>query len=552
MEKIWLKNYELGVPHTIDPDQYPSLNELFEESCRVYKNRIAFLNMGQGITYIGLEEKTRAFAAYLQSNLGLKKGDRFGIMLPNLLQYPVAMFGALRAGLVVVNINPLYTPRELEIQLQDSSVTALVVLANFVGTVAKVLPNTELKQVIVTELGDLFSFYKSYWVNWTVKYLKKMVPAWAIPNHIMFKEVLKIGASSAYQNPKLHGEDIAYLQYTGGTTGKVKGAILTHRNMIANLEQASAWIANHVKKGEEIIITALPLYHIFSLMANCLTYFKMGATNVLITNPRDINGFIKELRRYPFTAITGVNTLFHALLNHPEFTRVNFHTLSVALGGGMALQKMIAKHWQAVTGKPLLEAYGLTEAAPAVCINPLSLQEFNGSIGLPLPSTDISITDEAGQELGLNTPGELWIRGPQVIKAYWKMPEETKAALKEDWLKTGDIATVDEAGFVRLVDRKKDVILVSGFNVYPNEIEEVIATLEGVLEVAVIGVADNTGERVKAFIVRRDLSLTKERIIGYCKEYLTHYKIPKEIEFRTELPRTHIGKISRRALREAS
>jgi len=550
MEKVWIKNYQPGVPVEINPDRYASLNDIFEETCRVYQKRPAFVNMGKVLSFATLEEKTRGFASFLQTELGLRKGDRIAVMLPNILQYPIAMFGAMRAGLIVVNVNPLYTPRELELQLKDSGAVAIVVLANFAHALEKARPKTVIRHVIVTELGDLFFYPKSCIINWVVKNIKKLVPKWSIPGHIKFSHVLKIGRQLTYINPKLTGEDIAFLQYTGGTTGRTKGAILTHRNMLANLEQAGVWIKSVIKPGEEIMITALPLYHIFSLTANCLTYFIVGGLNVLITNPRDISGFIKELRQYKFTAITGVNTLFNALLNHPDFIHLNFNYLKITLGGGMAVQKAVADRWKTVTHVPLLEAYGLTEASPAVCINPLNLKEFNGSVGLPIPSTEISIRDENEQELGVNQAGELWVRGPQVMKGYWQLPEETADALRNNWLRTGDIATIDQEGYIRIVDRKKDTIVISGFNVYPNEVEDVIAMMKGVLEVAVVGVEDTAGERVKAFIVPRDPNITKVAIIAHCREYLTGYKVPKEIEFRTELPKTNVGKILRRALKE--
>jgi len=552
MEKVWLKNYQTGVPAEIDPDKYPSLNEILEESCQKFYTRDAFSNMNCALSYRALEEKSRGFAAYLQVVLKLNKGDKVALMMPNLLQYPVALFGILRAGLVVVNVNPLYTPRELEYQLEDSECVAIVVLANFAHTLEQVLSQGKVKiqHVIVTEVGDLLSFPKSFIVNWLVKYIKKLIPKWSIKNHLKFTKTLEIGSKKSFQKPNITGEDVAFLQYTGGTTGIAKGAMLTHRNMVANIEQAIVWISPLMKSGEEIIITALPLYHIFSLMANCLTFMRLGALNVLITNPRDIKGFIKTIRHYPFTTMTGVNTLFNALLNQPDFSTVDFSHLKLTLGGGMSVQHSVAERWKTLTGVTLIEAYGLTETSPAACINPLSLAEFNGSIGLPISSTDISIRDDAGTELGFNTAGELCIRGPQVMKGYWRRLDETNEVLQDGWLKTGDIAMVDEQGFVRIVDRKKDMILVSGFNVYPNEVEDVIATLSGVAEVAVVGVPANGGEKVKAYIVKKDLNLTAEMVLQHCQTELTHYKIPKEIEFRSDLPKTNVGKILRRALRE--
>jgi len=555
MEKVWLKNYQSGVPTEINPDKYPSINEMFEEVCKLYADCPAFANMGTILNYREIEEKSRAFAAYLQNTLKLKKGDSVSLMMPNILQYPIALCGVLRAGLTVVNVNPLYTPRELERQLVDSESTTIVILSNFASTLQSVLEQKEqkkirIKNIIVTEIGDVFSFPKSFLVNWFIKYVKKMIPKWHIKNIIPFKAALKIGTKQTFIKPLVTGEDIAFLQYTGGTTGVAKGAMLTHRNMIANVEQAVAWISPLIKPGKEIIITALPLYHIFSLMANCLTFMKMGAFNVLVTNPRDMRGFVKILRQYPFTTITGVNTLFNALLNQPAFRFVDFSHLKLTLGGGMSVQHAVAMRWQLVTGAPLIEAYGLTEASPAVCINPLNLTEHNGSIGLAIPSTDVSIRDEQGMALSFNSPGELWVKGPQVMLGYWKQPAETCMVLEDGWVRTGDIAMIDEQGFVRIVDRKKDMILVSGFNVYPNEVEEVIAMMPEVAEVAVIGVPFEAGEEVKAYIVKKDPLLTSETVLAYCHRELTGYKIPKEIEFRAELPKSNVGKILRRVLRE--
>ncbi len=549
MEKIWIKHYQAGVPAEIDPHCYQSVNEVLEEACRKYAAKPAFTNLNHTMTYHALEEKTKAFAAYLLGKLKLNHGDRVALMMPNILQYPVAMFGILRAGLVAVNVNPFYTARELEDQLRDSGCKAIVVLANFTETLQGVLPKTFIESVIVTEVGDLLPFPRSFLINWVLKFVKKMVPTWSIKPYIPFKEVLKTGAVLIFRKPVVSGSDVAFLQYTGGTTGLAKGAVLTHQNMVANIEQAYAWI-KPVVGSNEIIITALPLYHIFSLLANCLTFLRVGALNVLITNPRDIPGFIRVLKRYPFTAITGVNTLFKALLNHPKFAKLNFSALRIALGGGMAVQPVVATRWKAITKVPLLEAYGLTETSPAVCINPLNLQDFNGSIGLPISSTDISIRSDKGQEMGLNETGELWVRGPQVMQGYWQKPEETALVLQDGWVCTGDIATIDQNGFVRIVDRKKDMILVSGFKVYPNEVEEVISRMKGVFEVAVIGVPSAEGERVKAYIIKKDPRLTQEEILEHCHRELTHYKVPKEIEFRKELPKSNVGKILRRALRD--
>lgn len=552
MEKLWLKQYQDGVPETINPDEYTSIVEMFLTSCRDYAKKDAFVNLGCKLTFEEVEQLSAAFAAYCLNTLKLKKGDRLAIMMPNLLQYPIAMFGAMRAGLTVVNVNPLYTATELRHQLMDSGTACLVVVENFAKTVEEALPGTDVKQVIITRIGDLLSFPKSNIVNLVVKYIKKMVPDWNIPNTLAFNEVLKEGKKMTLTPPEISADDIAYLQYTGGTTGGAKGAILTHRNMVANVLQAEAWINPLVSSGQETIITALPLYHIFSLTANCLTFFCIGALNVLVTNPRDIPEFVKILSKYSFTAFTGVNTLFNALLKDPNFSKVDFSHLKLTLGGGMAVQRPVAERWAKVTGAPLLEAYGLTEASPAVCMNPMNLKAYNGSIGLPISSTEVSIWDEEGHELGINQPGELCIRGPQVMKGYWQRPEETSSTLTEDgWLKTGDIAEVDEKGFIKIVDRKKDMIVISGFNVYPNEVEEVIAQHEDVLEVAVIGVASpDSGEMVKAYVVTSGQGLTEKMIRDHCRKQLTAYKVPKQVEFRSELPKTNVGKIMRRALRE--
>ncbi|MFC3907631.1 AMP-binding protein [Legionella dresdenensis] len=550
MEKSWLEHYQQGVPHEINPDEYSSLVQLFEESCQQYAKRVAYTNLGCEITYGQLDQQSRQFAAYLQQ-LGLKKGDRVAIMMPNLLQYPVALFGVMRAGFIVVNTNPLYTPDELAHQLNDSGAETIVVLANFAHTVEKVLPKTNLKHVIVTQIGDLFPAFKRVIVNAVVKYIKKMVPAFVIPNAVTFNDALAIGNAGSYTPASLTHDDIAFLQYTGGTTGIAKGAMLTHGNMVANVLQAYSWIKPLDIGDEDIIVTALPLYHIFSLTANCLTFIKAGAKNILITNPRDIPHFINEIKNSKFTAITGVNTLFNALLNSPKLAEINFSKVKLALSGGMALQKSVSLRWREMTKTRVLEAYGLTETCPAVTINPLYLEEYNGSIGLPLPSTDISIRDENGQEVGVRETGELCVKGPQVMRGYWQRPEETALVFTKDgYLKTGDMAQIDEKGFIYLVDRKKDMIVVSGFNVYPNEVEQVIGLLPGVQEVGVIGVvSDDTGERVKACIVKRDPALTAEQVIAHCREHLTAYKVPKIVEFYNDLPKTNVGKILRRALK---
>ena len=551
MDKIWLQSYPPGVPAEIDLEEFASVGELFERSCGKYGDRGAFLNMGKSLSYAELERLSGHFGAYLQQVLRLPPGSRIALMMPNVLQYPIAMFGALRAGYTVVNCNPLYTARELEHQLKDSGAEAIVIVENFVHTLQEALPRTAIRQVLVTGLGDQLGFLKGLLVNLVVRHVKKMVPPWSVPGHVRFSDALSQGAAHRLEPVKVTHDDIAFLQYTGGTTGVAKGAMLTHRNIIANLQQAHAWIKPFLHEGEEVIITALPLYHIFSLTANCLTFFKIGATNVLITNPRDIPGFVEELGKHRFTAITGVNTLFNALLHNAEFAKLDFSALRISLGGGMAVQQAVAEKWAAVTGKPLVEAYGLTETSPAVCINPLDLPAFNHSIGLPISSTEVVVRDDDGIDLPVGQPGELCVRGPQVMKGYWNRPDETARAIMQDgFLKTGDVAVMDEKGFLRIVDRKKDMILISGFNVYPNEVEDVVVSHSGVIEAAVIGVPDErSGEAVKAFVVRKDPNLTKEALIAYCRENLTAYKVPHLIEFRDELPKTNVGKILRRALR---
>ena len=552
MEKIWLKSYPAGVPTEIDVDAYASIGDLFEEGVRKFADREAYICMGKSITYAELDRLSAAFAAYLQQVIKLPPKARVALMMPNVLQYPVAMFGVLRAGYTVVNVNPLYTPRELEHQLKDSGAEAIVIVENFAHTLEQVIGRVPIANVVVTSLGEMLGFPKGAIVDFVVRRLKKMVPAWKLPGAVRMTLALELGSAEKLQPVEVGHEDVAYLQYTGGTTGMAKGAVLTHRNIIANLLQAHAWIASHVEEGRETIITALPLYHIFSLTANCLTFFKLGATNVLITNPRDIPGFVKEMGKHRFTVITGVNTLFNALLNSPDFSKLDFSSFKLALGGGMAVQQAVAEKWQAVTGNPLIEAYGLTETSPAATINPLTITAFTHAIGLPISSTEISIRDEEDKEVRIGEPGELCIRGPQVMREYWNRPEETEKVFTSDgFLRTGDIASVDEAGFVRLIDRKKDMILVSGFNVFPNEVEDVVATHPGVLEVAAVGVPDEkSGEAVKLFLVRKDPALTKEAIIAHCRKNLTGYKVPSMVEFRDELPKTNVGKVLRRLLRD--
>ena len=551
-QRPWLASYPKGVPAEIDPDQYRSVAALLEECCDRFRHRPAFTNMGRTISYGDLDRLSAIFAAFLVNDLKLAKGDRIAIMLPNLLQYPIAIMAALRAGLTVVNTNPLYTPRELKYQLEDSGASAILVLDNFASTVAAVMGGSSCKHVICTGIGDMLGFPKSAITNFVVRHVKKMVPAYSIPDAIRFNEALGLGTRSKLGKIDIGPDDLAFLQYTGGTTGVAKGAMLTHRNMVANMMQAYAWISPVMREGEEVVITALPLYHIFALTANFLTFARVGGFNHLITNPRDMPGFVRDIRAARFTAFTGVNTLFAGLLNTPGFDKVDFAQLRMTLGGGMAVQRAVAERWKKATGCAIAEAYGLTETSPAVCINPLDIAEYNGSIGLPVPSTDVSIRDDDGRVLAIGDTGELCVRGPQVMKGYWNSPEETANVLSSDgWLRTGDIARIAETGFVYIVDRKKDMILVSGFNVYPTEIEDVIAQLPGVLEVAAVGVPDEkSGEAVKVVIVKKDPALTEEDILAHCKANLTGYKRPHIIEFRDSLPKTNVGKILRRELRD--
>ncbi len=552
MEKIWLKQYPQGIPAEINPREYASLKEVFEKSCARFGDLPAFTNMDATLSYAQLDRLSRDFGAYLQHAAGLKKSDRVAIMMPNLLQYPVALFGALRAGMTVVNVNPLYTPRELQYQLADSGARAIVVLENFAHVLQEVIHKTPVETVVTTQVGDMLPFARALLVNFVVKHVKRMVPDWNIELAADFRAALSIGSRHTLQDVELTQDDIAFLQYTGGTTGVAKGAILTHGNMVANLEQAYAWISKTLEEGSETVITALPLYHVFALTANLLTFFKIGAHNVLITNPRDIEGFVKELKKVPFTVITGVNTLFNALLNAPGFGAVGTGAIKVALGGGAAVQRAVAERWKERTGVPLIEAYGLTETAPAACINPLDAREFSGSIGLPISSTEVSIRDDAGKELPLGEVGEICIRGPQVMRGYWNRPDETAKVLSaERWLRTGDMGYMDQSGYVKLVDRKKDMIIVSGFNVYPNEVEEVVASCPGVLEVGAIGVPDaRSGEAIKVFVVKQDPTLSAKDLIEHCRKHLTAYKVPKHVEFRDQLPKTPIGKILRRVLKD--
>ncbi|MFP1887945.1 long-chain-fatty-acid--CoA ligase FadD [Lonsdalea quercina] len=552
MEKIWLARYPTDVPAEIEPDRYSSLMELFENSMARNADRPAFINMGETMTFRQLEQRSRAFAAYLQHQLKLKKGDRVALMMPNLLQYPIALFGILRAGMVVVNINPLYTPRELEHQLNDSGASAMVIVSNFAHTLEKVVFNTPVKHVILTRMGDQLSAAKGTLVNFVVKYIKRLVPKYHLPDAISFRSVLQQGKQMPYVRPELDRGDLAFLQYTGGTSGVSKGAMLTHRNLLANLTQIRAAYGSLLHEGNDLVVTALPLYHIFALLVNCLLFIEMGGQNLLITNPRDIPGMVKELARHPFTVISGVNTLFNALLNNDDFHRLNFSTLRLSVGGGASVQKAVAERWEALTGNHLLEGYGLTESSPLVTGNPYDMQQYTGSVGLPIPSTEVRIVDEKANDVALGEAGELWVRGPQVMKGYWNQPEETAAVLKDGWLATGDIVTSDEQGFLRIVDRKKDMILVSGFNVYPNEIEDVIVRHPDVMEAAAVGMpSEISGEAVKVFVVRRPGSaLETEALIAHCRRYLTGYKVPRQFEFRDELPKSNVGKILRRELRD--
>ena len=554
MEKVWLKSYPEGIPEFAELDRYTSLAHMFDECAERYSHLPAFANRGVSISFSELNIESYNFAAYLQAELGLEKGERVAIMLPNLLQFPVAMYGILRAGLAAVNINPLYTSRELREALKDSGAKAIVVLENFADVLAEVIKDTFVRHVILTRAGDMFGFPKSEIVNFVLKYVRHKIPEYTLDNTVSFREVLATGQRKQLVKPELTRDDLAFLQLTGGTTGLAKLAILTHGNLLSNIAQVEAWFRLVLEEGRETVITALPLYHIFSLTANCFLFIRLGGLNYLITNPRDMKGFVRELGRIRFSAITGVNTLFNGLLNTEGFSALNFSYLKITLGGGMAVQESVAEKWQQVTGCALAEAYGLTETSPAVTINPLDLEKYNGTIGLPIPNTEISIQDNNGKHLGVGEAGELCVRGPQVMKGYLNNPEETKNVLSEDgWLRTGDIAVVDHKGYVSIVDRKKDMILVSGFNVYPNEIEKVVAAHEGVLEVAAIGAHDEeSGEVVKLCIVKKDPALTEEDVLEFCKDRLTRYKWPRHIEFYTQLPKSNVGKILRRVLRDGA
>jgi long-chain acyl-CoA synthetase len=553
VERIWLKSYPPGVPAEADIDAYANIGEVLKATCNKFGDHPGFTCMGTTLNYSDLDRLSTQFGAWLQNEAGLKREDRVAIMLPNVLQYPVAIFGVLRAGMVVVNFNPLYTPREVEHQLNDSGATVIVVLENFAKTVQGVLANTKVRKVISTQLGDLLGFPKSLIVNWVVKHQKKLVPAWDIPGSIPFKATLAEGSRHKLEEPKLGHGDLAFLQYTGGTTGVSKGAMLTHGNIVSNLQQTTAWIGAAFEYGKEISITALPMYHIFALTGCCLVYMKLGAHNVLITNPRDMKGFVAELGKYRFTSLSGVNTLFAGLLNTPGFAGLDFSSLKLSLGGGMAVQRAVAERWKQVTGIPLLEAYGLTETSPAACINPFVPGfEYNGTAGLPIPSTIVTLRDDDCRILPQGETGEICIAGPQVMKGYWNQPGETANVMTPDGaLRTGDIGFMNPEGYVKIVDRKKDMILVSGFKVFPNEVEDVIAMMPGVREVCAVAAPDpHSGEVVRVAIVRKDPALTREQVIEFCRGQLTGYKIPKIVEFWKELPKTNVGKVLRREVKD--
>ncbi|MDU4464041.1 long-chain-fatty-acid--CoA ligase FadD [Haemophilus parahaemolyticus] len=552
MEKIWFDNYPPNAEKTIDVTKYESLVEMFEAAVKRHPDMPAYINMGQVLTFRKLEERSRAFAAYLQNELRLEKGDRVALMMPNLLQYPIALFGALRAGLVIVNVNPLYTPRELEHQLNDSGAKAIVIVSNFAATLEKVVFNTQVEHVILTRMGDQLSFGKRTLVNFVVKYIKKLVPKYKLPHAVSFREALSIGKQRQYVKPNLESSDLAFLQYTGGTTGVAKGAMLTHANMVANVFQAK-WVAEPLLKDAKVRVAAIPLpmYHVFALSVNCLLFIELGVTGLLITNPRDIPGFVKELKKQRIVALCGVNTLFNALLNNEHFKEVDFSALRLSVGGGAAIQGAVAKRWFETTGCHIIEGYGMTECSPLIAASRWDSTEHTGSIGVPVPNTDIRIMDDTGNEVPIGERGELWVKGPQVMKGYWNRPEDTAEVLHDGWMATGDIVEMGQDLNLRIVDRKKDMIIVSGFNVYPNEIEDVIAHNPKVNEVVAVGVPHPvSGEIIKIFVTKKDESLTREELRSYCRQFLTGYKIPKEIEFRDELPKTNVGKILRRVLRD--
>lgn len=553
-QAFWTVRYPKGIPTTVEAvvNQYRSVLDVFEETVGRFPTKPAFTCMGKTISFSELNRKAESFAAFLQNDLKMKKGDRIALQMPNVLQYPIALFGSIKAGLVIVNTNPLYTEREMKHQFNDAGVTAVVILANFAHNLQKVLHETKIQHVIVTELGDMLGFPKSLVVNSVVRYVKKMVPDFSLPDAITFTEALERGAGEVWTRVPMELDEVAFLQYTGGTTGVSKGAMLTHRNVVSNMQQIHCWMLPLLKEGEEIVICALPLYHIFAFTVNALAIVKYGGHNILITNPRDIPGFVKELKKYKTTVFTGVNTLYNALLNNPEFGSIDFSSLKVSVAGGMALQKAVAEKWKSVVRSPIVEGYGLTETSPVASCNPIDGTDRTGTIGLPLPSTLMKMIDDDGNDVAIGQPGEICIKGPQVMKGYWQRPDETAKVMTDDgWFKSGDIGIMDADGFTKIVDRKKDMILVSGFNVYPNEVEDVIATMPEVLEVAAVGVPDtHSGEVVKVFIVKKDPALTAEKVLEHARKGLAGYKVPKAVEFRNELPKTNVGKILRRALRE--
>ncbi len=551
MEKIWLeKSYPPGVAFEIDPDKYSSLANLFFKYTKLYENNTAFINMDVAISYQELGQQATDFAAYLQNDLGFVKGEKLAIMIPNTLQYPIALFGALIAGLTVVNVNPLYTARELQHQLKDSGAKGILILDNFAHVLEKIIDDTDVEHVITTGVGDRLGLLKGTLINFVLKYVKKQVPNYSLPGAVKFNKAMDKGSKLSLSPVDIVGSDLAFLQYTGGTTGPSKGAMLTHRNMVANLEQSNAATKNVYEVGKEIMVTALPLYHVYALTSNCLCFMPFGGTNLLITNPRDMAGFVKELAKYRFTAITGVNTLFNALLHTPGFDKLDFSALKLGFGGGMSVQRPVAELWQKVTKTRLLEGYGLTECSPLVTMSPYNQESYNGTIGLPASSTDIRLIGDDGEEVAIGEPGEMWVKGPQVMKGYHNRQDATDEVLKDGWLATGDIATMDDNGFFTIVDRKKDMIIVSGFNVFPNEIEEVLVSHEGILEAAAVAApSDSTGEMVKVFVVRKDPTLTERDVIEHCTELLTNYKRPKVVVFLDELPKTNVGKVLRKELR---
>ncbi|MEM8900456.1 MAG: AMP-binding protein [Bacteroidota bacterium] len=547
----WYKNYPEGIPRDINPDQYSSVMELLEISFEKYKDAEAFECMGKVYTYGEIDKMSRNFAAYLQS-LGLQKGDRIALQMPNLLQYPVALFGAIRAGLITVNTNPLYTAREMEHQFKDSGAKAIIILSNFAHNLEKIIANTDIEHVIVTDIADLLTGFKRPLVNFVVKNVKKMVPAYNLPGAVKFSMALKIGAASTYTKPRIALEDVGFLQYTGGTTGVSKGATLSNRNLVANVVQNLAWSQGFLDEGGEVVITALPLYHIFAFTINCLQVVVIGGKNILITNPRDMTGFLKEISKHPFTFITGVNTLFNGMLNHPDIDKVDFSHLKLSAGGGMAVQVAVNERWKAKTGRPIVEGFGLSETSPVLTMNPFNGTDRIGTIGMPAPSTYVAIMDDDGNEVPVGERGEICAKGPQVMRGYWGREADTAKVFHEGgWFRTGDIGVMDKDGFFKIVDRKKDMILVSGFNVYPNEIEDVVVRHAGVLEVAAIGIPDpKSTEAVKICVVKKDPNLTKEELVSFCRKELTGYKVPKHVEFMDDLPKSNVGKILRRKLRE--